>query len=184
VASGLKRSDAIANHGRIVEAAAAVFAERGIEATIPQIAARAGVGKATVYRSFPAKADLIAAISLIRLDEIGVRIDQALRRSDPWTAFTHLVEEILLMQAGDRGLGDALRHADRPDVRERRRQILAGIDTVLGRARTAGSARRGVDAKDLRLFISGAAAELDRTCVTELREWQRVARLITRMFAA
>src|SRR5919107_1582877 len=57
-----KRADAIRNRERVVAAAAAVFAERGIEAGVPEIAARAGVGKATVYRSFPTKEHLIAAV--------------------------------------------------------------------------------------------------------------------------
>ena len=57
-----RRADAVRNRERVVAAAAAVFAERGVEAGVPDIAARAGVGKATVYRSFPTKEHLIAAV--------------------------------------------------------------------------------------------------------------------------
>jgi AcrR family transcriptional regulator len=50
-----KRADAVRNRERVVAAAAAVFAERGVEASVPDVAERAGVGKATVYHSFPTK---------------------------------------------------------------------------------------------------------------------------------
>ena len=56
------RQDAARNRERVVEAAAALFAERGMSVGVPEVAERAGVGKATVYRSFPSKENLIAAV--------------------------------------------------------------------------------------------------------------------------
>ena len=64
-----KRADALRNRERVVAAAAEVFAERGIEASVPEVAVRAGVGKATVYRSFPTKEHLVAAVVTGRLAE-------------------------------------------------------------------------------------------------------------------
>ena len=64
-----KRADAVRNRERVVAAAAAVFAERGIEASVPGVAERAGVGKATVYRSFPTKEHLVAAVVADHLAE-------------------------------------------------------------------------------------------------------------------
>src|SRR4051812_45755623 len=109
----VKRRDAAANAERIIAAAAEVFAERGVDAPIPEIAARAGVGKATVYRNFPTKADLVAAIALDRMARINVAVDRATASPDAWSAFQKLVEEIVLLQEEDRGLGDALRHTHR-----------------------------------------------------------------------
>ncbi len=57
-----KRSDARRNERALLEAAAAVFVESGVQAPIRQIAAQAGVGTATVYRHFPTRADLIIAV--------------------------------------------------------------------------------------------------------------------------
>ena len=62
-----KRADAVRNRARVIAAAAEVFAERGIEASVPAVAARAGVGKATVYRSFPPKEHLVAAVERLLL---------------------------------------------------------------------------------------------------------------------
>ena len=60
------RADAVRNRARVVAAAAEVFAEKGEDAVVPDIAARAGVGKGTVYRCFPTKEHLIAAVATER----------------------------------------------------------------------------------------------------------------------
>jgi AcrR family transcriptional regulator len=57
-----ERADARANRARLVEAARAVFGERGLAAEMKEIAERAGVGVGTIYRNFPSKEDLILAI--------------------------------------------------------------------------------------------------------------------------
>ena len=57
-----ERADARANRARLVEAARAVFSERGLAAEMKEIAERAGVGVGTIYRNFPSKEDLILAI--------------------------------------------------------------------------------------------------------------------------
>ena len=56
------RSDALANRKAIVEAARAVFSERGLAAEMKEIAEHAGVGIGTIYRNFPSKEDLVVAI--------------------------------------------------------------------------------------------------------------------------
>jgi len=58
-----RRADARRNHDDVFSAARATFADRGLEATIPEIAQRAGVGRATVYRNYPTKAALVEAVS-------------------------------------------------------------------------------------------------------------------------
>ncbi|MFC8965385.1 TetR/AcrR family transcriptional regulator [Streptomyces sp. NPDC102256] len=57
-----KRADARRNQESLLDAAAAIFAESGVEAPVRDIAARAGVGTATIYRHFPTRADLIIAV--------------------------------------------------------------------------------------------------------------------------
>ncbi|WP_392958995.1 TetR/AcrR family transcriptional regulator [Streptomyces sp. LN245] len=57
-----KRADARRNQETLLDAAAAIFATSGVEAPVRDIAARAGVGTATIYRHFPTRADLIVAV--------------------------------------------------------------------------------------------------------------------------
>src|SRR5437588_8412256 len=57
-----RRADARRNQAALLDAAAAVFVASGVEAPIRDIAARAGVGTATIYRHFPTRADLIIAV--------------------------------------------------------------------------------------------------------------------------
>ncbi len=182
-ASG-KRRDAVANAARVVEAAAEVFAERGLDAPIPVIAARAGVGKATVYRNFPTKADLVMAIALDRMASIRASVDRALDQEDAWAGFTQCVEEIVLLQERDRGLGDALRHATRDDVQATRLQILEEIDRLLARAIAQGTARPDAKAADVRIFMSGVAFELTRADEHRIGEWRRYAALVVDAFRA
>ena len=62
------RADAARNRALLLAAAADEFAERGLDASVADIARRAGVGKGTVFRHFPTKDDLIAAIVLDRIE--------------------------------------------------------------------------------------------------------------------
>jgi AcrR family transcriptional regulator len=78
------RADAARNRERVLAAAAAVFAERGVDGSLPQVAARAGVGVATIYRSFPTKVDLIEALLADRFRAFADRVTDALGAGDPW----------------------------------------------------------------------------------------------------
>src|SRR2546430_8742235 len=102
------RTDAQANRHRIVEAARAVFAERGVDAPLDDIAKRAGVGNATLYRRFPTRELLIAAVFEARVAEYADAATEALRALDPWAGFCHFAQHVFTMQAADRGLSDVL----------------------------------------------------------------------------
>jgi AcrR family transcriptional regulator len=179
-----KRRDAQENEARIVRAAAEVFAEQGLDAPIPTIAERAHVGKGTVYRNFPTKTDLVAAIALDRLETIAGQVDRACATEDAWAGFVQLLEDILILQAKDRALGDALRRAVREDVLTARTAIVARMQKLLERAAADGKARRDASARDVRHFLSGIAGELTQSGVRDLDEWRRYARLIADAFAA
>ncbi len=66
-----QRADARRNAGNVLEAAAAVFVTSGVEAPIREIAARAGVGTATIYRHYPTRADLILAVYRLQVDALA-----------------------------------------------------------------------------------------------------------------
>ena len=82
------RRDAERNRDRIVEAAHKAFADDGIDVSVEEIARRAGVGIATLYRRFPTKDDLIDAVLEDAFAEIGGAADDALELEDAWLSST------------------------------------------------------------------------------------------------
>ena len=88
-----ERADARANRGRLIAAAEAVLRERGLDAEMKEIAERAGLGVGTIYRNFPTKEDLVAAIVGEVIDRIEANIDTAGRIEDPVEAIRHLLRD-------------------------------------------------------------------------------------------
>lgn len=98
------RVDAQANRRRILDTARQVFLESGLHSPMHAIARRAGVGTATLYRRFPTRDDLIAAVFV---DEVNTCIDlvvQAAEDPDPWRGFTTMFDKLLGLDAVNRGL--------------------------------------------------------------------------------
>ena len=174
-----KRADALRNRERVVAAAAKVFAERGIEASVPEVAARAGVGKATVYRSFPSKEHLIAAVLLDRMDEFERRARELLEEPDAFASLTELMTEKAAEHCADRTLASAIQAAAAPDLlAEARLRMWDAVDALLDRAKEQGTVRAGATAQDLRILWGGAARMLAADEVDDPAEWRRYAALV------
>src|SRR5437868_128914 len=100
------RKDAQRNRERLVEAARAVFAERGLDVALDEVARRAGVSIGTLYNRFPTRADLVAAVFADRAETVLRVCEHALAADDAWDGFVRFVEQISRMQAADRGYND------------------------------------------------------------------------------
>jgi len=87
-----RRADAVRNREKVIAAAEQVFAEHGVDAGIPEIAERAGVGKGTVYRNFESKDDLVAAILTRRMVRFDADITEALESDDPGEGFSVVLQ--------------------------------------------------------------------------------------------
>jgi AcrR family transcriptional regulator len=111
------RADAARNRLRILAAAAAVFSERGLDASTAEIARRAGVGEATLFRRFPSKHDLIVAIFAEHMDDVIATAEKCLEEPDPWRAIERFFEEMVEQQAHDRGALDAVKDECMPRTR-------------------------------------------------------------------
>jgi AcrR family transcriptional regulator len=174
-----KRADAVRNRERVVAAAAAVFAERGVEASVPEVAERAGVGKATVYRSFPTKEHLIAAVVIERLADFERRTRARLDDPDPWSALMELLAEGANRQCSDRAItagmsaGIAL-----PELTEARASLWRAIAELMDRAKAQGRMHPDVTTADLRVLWAGAARVLVADEVGDLAVWRRYAALV------
>src|SRR3954471_14383256 len=125
-----RRADALRNRERVITAAAAVFAEKGLDAGVPEIAQRAGVGKATVYRSFPSKEHLVAAVAVERLGWITELTTRALADRDAGAAFLRVVVTIAEQQASDCAVAGALAaDIDLPELHAARATTHAALET-------------------------------------------------------
>src|SRR5690349_8479952 len=102
------RADAERNRAALLASAREVFGEHGLDASLDEIARRAGVGNATLYRRFPTRRDLIAEVFAGQMAEYVDRAEEALREPDPWVAFVGYVTHLFEIQATDRGLSELL----------------------------------------------------------------------------
>jgi AcrR family transcriptional regulator len=102
------RADAERNRLAVVAAARAVFGERGLDAPLDEIARRAGVGNATLYRRFPSRHQLVAAVFAQTLRDVLATMERSLADPDPWKGFCDYVWYVCGLQAADRGLADLL----------------------------------------------------------------------------
>src|SRR5215212_8386823 len=102
------RADAERNRERILDAAREVFAERGLDVTLDEVARHAGVGVGTAYRRFPNKHVLIEALMIERIAELEATARECLADPDPWNGVATYLERALAQQAADRGLKEVL----------------------------------------------------------------------------
>lgn len=107
------RADARRNQQALLEAAAAVFLTSGVDAPVREIAARAGVGTATIYRHFPTRADLVIAVYRHQVDacaEAGPALLEA--APTPYAALAQWIDRFVDFVATKHGLAAALRPGD------------------------------------------------------------------------
>jgi AcrR family transcriptional regulator len=169
------RSDAERNRQRIVSAAGRVFAERGLGATMDEIADQAGVGVGTVYRRYPEKELLIDALFEERIEELARVGEQALAAEDPWHGLVAYLEAAIAQQAANRGLRELLLSSTYGHDRvARARERLAPITAqLLERAREDGQLRPDLAANDVPLLYLMLGAIVDYTRDVEPAAWRR-----------
>src|SRR3954469_15748999 len=145
------RADAARNREAIVEAARSVFAEQGLDAPLDEIAKRAGTGNATLYRRFPQRADLVAAVFADRMAEHLAAVEAGLADVDPWRGFASYVEAIGVMQARDRGIADLVTMGgfDAPEIEDLRTRAFDGLVRLVDRAHAAGLLRADFTTEDV-----------------------------------
>jgi AcrR family transcriptional regulator len=99
-----RRADAQRNHDAVLAAARAVFAQAGIDAPMEDVARAAGVGKGTLYRRFPTRDHLFAAILQDRVDELDASAQRALDAPDAWRALSEWLKLYDRCATGYRGM--------------------------------------------------------------------------------
>ena len=145
------RRDAELNRQRIMVAARQVFAERGLEATLDDVAREAGLGVGTVYRRFPDKEALVDALFEESFGQVVARAERALELPDAWDGVVSLLAELAEIQAADRGLRDIMLSESfgRDRVAQMRDRIKPLLEQVVERAQRDGRLRGDLRAGDL-----------------------------------
>ena len=173
------RSDARRNHEAVIAAAKRLFADKGLEAQMPEIAKAANVGVGTVYRHFPTKDDLIAAMATERFDLMAERAREDLELQDPWEGLSDFIRFATQIQAGDRGLCEVM--GSRPEVMNEA-AFAAGlpelVDQLIRRAQSSGQLRRDLDWEDIPLIICGLGGVTHGAPAPSVGRWPRLVEII------
>jgi len=150
-----QRSDARDNRDRILDAARAVFVTDGLDVPIREIARRAEVGPATVYRHFPTKVMLVAEAFTEQVLAWRAAIDEGLADPDSWHGFRLAVEKLCELQARDSGFAAAVKstfpHA--LDFAAMRASSLTSAAELIDRVKDTGRLRPDIVLDDLILMI-------------------------------
>jgi AcrR family transcriptional regulator len=169
------RRDAERNRQRILAAAAEVFTERGLDATLDEVARAAGVGVGTVYRRFPDKESLIAALFRDRIDTLAAMAEEASAARDPWQGLVTYLEFIAGAMAGDLGLRQLIMFAtyDRDQVCYVRDRMRPAVSRLVERAQAAGDLRDDFQPTDVKMiaFMLASIAEYAAPVAPEV--WRR-----------
>lgn len=151
------RADAERNRERLLGAATELFCERGLEVGIAEIAERAGIGRGTLFRNFPTKQDLIAAIVVQRMHEAMSRGRDLLDAPEPCEALFEFLGDMVGRRQLDRALFDAV--ADEflanCEIRAAHGELVEILGQLLERAQRAGAVRADVGAMDVLVMVKG-----------------------------
>jgi AcrR family transcriptional regulator len=161
----LDRADARRNREALLAAATAVFGEHGLHASLDEIARRAGVGNATLYRHFPSRAHLLRAVFASRLRAYADAARAALEEDDPWQGFAGFVCAACALQASDRGLAELVTTIGGEagdDLDAVRVSTLADFRRLIAEAQRAGGLRDDFVAEDLVVWLMANAGVVDR----------------------
>jgi AcrR family transcriptional regulator len=174
------RADAERNRTRLLDAARTLFAERGLDVSMDDIADAAGVGVGTAYRRFRSRDEIIDALFDERLERMQARAQAAEEDPDAWHALVEFFTGSLRVQAEDRGFKQLLFSSDegRAKVRRMRAQVVPVMDRVIARAKEAGQLREDVDAVDFTVLSFMIGAAVDFTAPVDDTVWERYAALL------
>lgn len=169
------RRDAERNRQRILAAAAQVFTERGLDATLDEVARAAGVGVGTVYRRFPDKESLVAALFRARIDNLVTVAEDACAAADPWQAIVSYLEYAAAAMADDTGLRQLMMFGtyDRDQVCYARDRMRPVITRLVQRAQASGDLREDFEATDVKMIAFMLASLAEYTAAVTPDVWRR-----------
>ena len=180
------RVDAERNRDRILVAAREAFAVRGLDVPMEEVARRAGVGVATLYRRFPSRSELIAGAFEAKMAAYAEAVEQALAEPDAWVGFAGYVERVCAMQAEDRGFTNVLTMTF-PSCKAfeaARDRSHAGLVQLIERAKAISKLRTDFVPEDLVMVLMANAGVVSATGDAAPDAWRRLVAYLLQAFAA
>jgi len=173
------RADARRNRWAVIAAAKKLFADQGLEAQMPDVAKAAKVGVGTVYRHFPTKDDLIAALVAERFERLAERAREDLEVEDAWEGIADFIRFSAQIQADDRGLCEVM--GSRPEVMDAAARA-AGLpvlcDRLVKRAQRSGKLRRDLVWEDIPMIACGLGRITQAAVGPATGRWPRLVEII------
>jgi AcrR family transcriptional regulator len=149
------RKDAERNRRRILDAADAVFAAEGLNATLEGIAEKADVSIGTLYRRFPTREALVEALFEEKVERISGWAAEALQNPDPWEGFIGYLWQTAGSHAADQGLSEVMAGSTlaQEKITELRSRIAPVVTEVVERAKAGGRLRPDFAPQDVAMIM-------------------------------
>ncbi|HEV2593106.1 MAG TPA: helix-turn-helix domain-containing protein [Gaiellaceae bacterium] len=167
------RSDAQRNLERILEAARSVFAEGGLDASVADVAALAGVGTATIFRRFPTKDDLLAAVLEGELNGLLAQAEKATTLAELMTA---MLERYISARCICEAVGSEL--FERPDVAALKARVGEALAQLLEQEKRAGAIRADITLEDVEFLFNAVGQAGVQTERTTPGAWRRYVDIV------
>jgi AcrR family transcriptional regulator len=179
VVERVQRADARRNRERVLSAARAQFAAKGLEAQVDDIARAADVGVGTVYRHFPTKEALLEALAADRFMRLAEWAREALKAPDAWEGFCGFLRRSAELGANDRLLSEAMAERDAFQGAQREKDELMEATAVLvERAQAAGELRPEIGAQDIAMLMCGLGRATGPGSFDHAMSWERYLEII------
>lgn len=172
------RADARRNREAVIAAAKKLFADEGLDAQMPDVAKAAKVGVGTVYRHFPTKDDLIAALATERFERLAEKAREQLVAEDPWQGLCEFIRYSAQIQADDRGLCGVM--GSRPEVMGASAEAvgLAELcDALVKRAQQSGDLRKDLEWEEIPM-IACALGGITKAQGPGAGRWPRLVEIV------
>jgi AcrR family transcriptional regulator len=173
------RADARRNREAVIGAAKKLFADQGLDAQMPDVAKAAKVGVGTVYRHFPTKDDLIAALVAERFERLAEKAREGVETEDAWEGICEFIRFAAQIQADDRGLCEVM--GSRPEVMDAAARAV-GLpelcDRLVERAQRSGELRRDLAWEDIPMIACGLGRITQASVGPAAGRWPRLVEII------
>ncbi|MEU2057454.1 TetR/AcrR family transcriptional regulator [Streptomyces bungoensis] len=174
------RRDALRNRRLLADTAREVFAEQGLDAPLDEIARRAGVGNATLYRHFPGRAALVDEVFRDALTETTAAGERARTAEDAWTGLTQYLRTVFAGLAADRGTNDLMTTSlegvtSLESIHAHNRET---IDVLLRRGREQGTVRPDLTTEDLLFTLAALGRAVPALTTAAPDAWLRPLTLL------